>query len=392
MPRVKLNQRFTEQICISLGKKKEEWFDLSIRGFYLEVRETGGKTWRLRLTDQSGASRVVSLGDANCVSFEQAREQARNLRAAAQIGQWQANPEPPPAEALRPSFAEFVQDSYLPYASVRKRSVGTDISMLNNHLLPAFGPTRLGEFTRDELVRFHTAKRQQGYAPGTVDRMVVLLRFIMNLAVKWGVISAAENPAREFELFNVPNNRERFLSGEEVELLITELRNSINPDLLNIVTALLLTGCRRGEILKAQWKDIDLERDVFHIPLTKQGRPHKLPLAPDLRTFLLGLPSRGKSDWLFPNARTGKPYQSIFYSWDTARKAAGMPELRIHDLRHSFASFLVNAGRSLYEVQRLLGHTSSRTTQRYAHLSDDALTQAMSAASGWVKPVAVVTS
>ena len=294
-------------------------------------------------------------------------------------------PEPAPVAALRPTFSEFVADSYLPYVSVRKRSVGTDISMLNNHLLPAFGPTRLGEFTRDELVRFHTSKRQEGYAPGTVDRMVVLLRFIMNLAAKWGVITPNENPAREFELFNVPNNRERYLSTDEVERLITELRNSINPDLLRIVTALLLTGCRRGEILQARWCDVDFDRDVVHFPITKQGKPHKLPLTNDLREFLQALPSRGNSDYLFPNARTGKPYKSIFYSWDTARKAAGMPELRIHDLRHSFASFLVNSGRSLYEVQRLLGHTSSRTTQRYAHLSDDALSQAMSAASGWMK-------
>lgn len=382
MPQVKLNQRFTDQISVAVGRKKEEWFDLSIRGFYLEVRESGGKTWRLRLTDRSGANRVVSLGDAACVTFEQAREQAKNLRAAAQIGQWSATNSDAQTgpQAVKMSFSEFVETHYLPYASARKRSVQTDISVLRNHLLPAFGETSLSEISRADLVRFHTEKRKQGYAPGTADRMIVLLRHILNLAIKWEVLEKGKNPANQFELFNENNCRERYLSADELETLITALRGSENRDLLNIVTGLLLTGCRRGELLNSRWIDVNFETNIWTIPLTKQGKPHRIPMTVELARFFHSLPSRGKSEYVFPNPATDKPYKSIFYSWDRARTLAGMPELRMHDLRHSFASFLVNGGRSLYEVQRLLGHTSSRTTQRYAHLSQDSLAQAMSIA------------
>jgi site-specific recombinase XerD len=96
---------------------------------------------------------------------------------------------------------------------------------------------------------------------------------------------------------------------------------------------------------------------------------------------LLELVPRYECEWVFPNRKTLKPYVSFFYSWDTARRNANLSDVRVHDLRHSYASFLVNAGRSLYEVQRLLGHTQSKTTQRYAHLSHDTLLDATNAAN-----------
>ena len=100
--------------------------------------------------------------------------------------------------------------------------------------------------------------------------------------------------------------------------------------------------------------------------------------------LLNGLPSKGTSRWLFPNLDTGKPYTQIYYSWNTARKQAGLADVRMHDLRHSFASFLVNSGRSLYEVQKLLGHANISTTERYAHLANETLTCAANAAGNFV--------
>ncbi len=380
MPRIKLNQRFADQACPIVGRKKTEWFDVDLKGFYLEVRDTGGKTYRLRVLNEDGKPRVINLGDAACVSFESAKTRAKELRAAAQIGQWHYISQKPKSAATQMTLARFVEEKYLPYARARKRSIETDISVLNNHLLPSFGEMPISEISKSEIIEFHTRKREAGYAPGTADRMIVLLRFMFNLAIKWEILPRGSNPADQFEFFNESNARERYLSQEEVKRLIAELRKSENPDLLNIVTALLFTGCRRGEILNAKWVDIDFDRLVWTIPLTKQGKPHRLPITSELRQFLSALPSKGNSDFLFPSRRTGKPYKAIFYSWDRARQNAGMPELRIHDLRHSFASFLVNGGRSLYEVQKLLGHTSSRTTQRYAHLSNDSLASALAVA------------
>ena len=143
---------------------------------------------------------------------------------------------------------------------------------------------------------------------------------------------------------------------------------------------LILTGARKMEVINARWEDFDLDRRQWRIPITKAGRPRYVPLSSGVLHLLANVPHKEGNPWVFPNPKTGKPYISIFNSWNAARIAAGLADVRIHDLRHSFASFLVNAGRSLYEVQRILGHTQIKTTQRYAHLSQDTLLDAADAA------------
>ena len=152
-----------------------------------------------------------------------------------------------------------------------------------------------------------------------------------------------------------------------------------------IVPFLIYTGARKREALDARWSDIEWRRKSWRIPKTKSGKVRHVPLstrALEVLTQVKPVPTLGgprPAEFIFANPRTGKPFEAIFYSWNTARKMAGMPELRIHDLRHSFASFLVNAGRSLYEVQELLGHADIKTTSRYAHLSRDRLAEAVEA-------------
>ena len=142
-----------------------------------------------------------------------------------------------------------------------------------------------------------------------------------------------------------------------------------------IVPMLILTGARKREVLDARWEDFDFERRHWRIHTTKLGKPRFVPMSDGVVSLLESLP-RFDCEWVFANPKTLKPYVSIFCSWNTARTKAGLADVRIHDLRHSYASFLVNAGRSLYEVQRLLGHTQIKTTQRYAHLSHDTLLDA----------------
>lgn len=381
MATVRLSQRLADGIRLdaSMGSK-QEYFDLAIKGFYLEVRRTGGKTWRLRLKDEEGNLRVVDLGDAACISYNRAREIAKSLKAASQLQQWDLIASVTGKNDRGPAFGEFVRRQYLPYIKSRKRSYDTDVSILENHILPVFGDRLMEKITKAELVTFHSEKRQAGYAGGTVDRLIILIRYIYNRAIRWGVLKKGQNPAAEFDLFNEPNGRQKFLKDEELARLVVELKKSDNINLYDIVRGLLLTGCRKRELLDAKWRHVNFELRIWHIPLTKQGKPHDLPITDDLMEYFKSLRSFGSSQFLFPSPRTGLPYQSIFQSWDTARCAAGLPDLRMHDLRHTFASFLVNGGCSLYEVQRLLGHTNSKTTQRYAHLSQTALLDAMKVA------------
>ena len=142
-----------------------------------------------------------------------------------------------------------------------------------------------------------------------------------------------------------------------------------------IVPMLILTGARKREVLDAKWEDFDVVRKQWRIPVTKTGRPRHVPLSDGVLQLLDSIP-HDDCPWVFANPKTRKPFVSIFTAWNTARKRAELSEVRIHDLRHSFASFLVNAGRSLYEVQKILGHTQVKTTQRYAHLSQDTLLDA----------------
>lgn len=143
-----------------------------------------------------------------------------------------------------------------------------------------------------------------------------------------------------------------------------------------IIAGLLLTGARKRELLDAKWKDFDLEKRIWTVQFNKSGKPRYIPLSDGMLTLLSEIPRFEYCEWVFPNPATLKPYVHFFRSWDTARKRAGLPDLRIHDLRHTFASFLINSKRSLYEVQRILGHAESKTTQRYAHLSQDSLLEA----------------
>jgi len=189
------------------------------------------------------------------------------------------------------------------------------------------------------------------------------------------------NPTLGCKLFDDPPTKERFLSQTEAHALHQAVRYSQNQMLQYIVPMLILTGARKREVLDAKWEDFDLERRQWRIPVTKLGRPRHVPISDAVLELLALVPKKPGLDYVFANPRTGKPFVSIFCAWDTARTSAGLEEVRIHDLRHSFASFLVNAGRSLYEVQKLLGHTQIKTTQRYAHLSQQTLLDAANAAN-----------
>jgi integrase len=148
-----------------------------------------------------------------------------------------------------------------------------------------------------------------------------------------------------------------------------------------VVPMLILTGARKREVLDAKWEDFDIPRRTWRIPMTKTGKARHVPLNDGALQILATMPRHPDCPWAFANPDTGKPYVSIFHAWDTARQRADLADVRLHDLRHSFASLLINSGRTLYEVQHILGHTQVKTTQRYAHLSQDTLLAAANAAT-----------
>jgi len=267
----------------------------------------------------------------------------------------------------------FFYDRALPYLKSHKRSWKLDVGLYRGHLEPAIGSILLCRITPLDLIGIQSKGLELGYAKGTINRWLVLARHLLNLAIRWDVIASGKNPMAKVPLLPDNARSECYLTKDQLKLLLSEMQYSENPDLGNIVLLLLLTGARKREILDARWDCVCLLERMLTVPLSKSGKPRHIRLSEASCDLISSLPRLAGSPWLFPNPKTERPYRSIFYSWDTLRKKVGLPELRMHDLRHSFASFLVNSGHSLYEVQQLLGHSNPRTTMRYAHLSSETL-------------------
>ena len=379
MPSVTLDSNVVKTSVCPAGKGRLDLYDTAISGFILEVRSSGVKTYYLRYRDNHGKQKQHKIGDTKSLTFEQAKNAAQTLRARVVLGE-NLSAEKASLKNI-PTLEQFSQNHYMPFIKGYKRSWDTDETMLRIHLLPRFGRLHLDEITTQDVIAFHHAMRAQGYASSTCNRPLVILRYMFNLAKKWNIEGAVRNPITGMTLFEENNKRERYLSSVEVKRLYDILATSSNPQLKNIVPLLLLTGCRKSELLDAKWEHIDIERFTWRIPISKSGKARYVPLSTEVLNLLSQLPRFEACPYVVPNPRTKLPYASIDYAWDNARRKAGLAEVRMHDLRHSFASFLVNAGRSLYEVQKILGHSQLTTTQRYAHLSQATLLDAANAAA-----------
>jgi integrase len=379
MPKQLLTQQFVQSssFCAN-GAAKVDYFDTKVTGLVLKVLKSGRKTYYLRYEDDRGKKQEKKLGGADVLSLAEARRLATEKLAALAVGQ-------DPFQAKKtmkevPTLAAFVAQSYMPHIKTYKRSWDTDESLLRNHILPALGDLYLDQITRRHLVDLFSHHRAS-HKPGSTNRIIILCRYIFNCALKWEVSGISKNPTAGIELLPENNKKERYLTEVEAQRLFEALDASENPILRYIIAGLLLTGARKRELLDAKWQDFDLENRIWTVEFNKTGRTRYIPISDGMMRLLQEVPKHEGCDWVFPNPKTLKPYVSIFSSWNTARKKAGLPEVRIHDLRHSFASFLINSGRSLYEVQKILGHTQVKTTQRYAHLSQDSLVAAANTVS-----------
>jgi integrase len=269
----------------------------------------------------------------------------------------------------------------MPFAKQHKRTWSRDSELFYLRLKKEFGDKKLNQISRQQIQTFHTRLRASGLAPATANHQVKLLRRTLNLAVEWGMLDI--NPAVGVPLFIEDNKVENYLNQEELERLLSVLRTDSNRPVCNIALFLLSTGARLNEALQATWRQVDRENKVWRIPASnsKSKKVHSVPLNDAALNILDQLDTEGKFEYLFINKKTGNPYTTIHKVWERLRNEAGLPHFRIHDLRHSFSSFLINSGRSLYEVQQILGHSDPKVTQRYAHLSTRALQEASSSAS-----------
>lgn len=310
------------------------------------------------------------------MTFEQAKKKAQRWRAEVALG---GDPAAQKTERRTVPTYNDLADQHYDYVKTYSKNPGNIEAVLRVHIRPKWGEMRVDAITTPEVARWLAELRQSGKAPATVEKIRITFNRSWELALTWNTPGVKFNPVRGIPRAKFHNAREKFLTSAEAARLLEAAESSINPQLRNIVALLLLTGARKRELLDAQWKNVDLARRVWLIPTSKTGKPRHVPLSQAAIDIIEQLPRWDNCPWLLPNPKTKKPFTDIKHPWDTARTAAGLVDLHIHDLRHSAASFMINAGIDLFAVGRILGHADHQSTVRYSHLANDTLLAAVEA-------------
>lgn len=384
MPKVKITNTFAKKVKSPTDKRKEVYSDTIDTGLVLEVRATGTKTFYYRY-NTDGKTHQKKLSSSTAITADEARKLVQQLKSNSERTTPITINESKLQDTNTITLNQFFTKYYLPHIQLHSKSWKKNLSTFQNHILPELGDIQLDQLSTTHIAKVHLeAVTIKGLAHGTANKIPVFLRHCFNIALDIQLSSITHNPARKVKLLK-EKYKERYLSKSETKKLIEAISTSKNIHLKYIVPYLLLTGARKTEVLEARWKDIDIENLIWTIPKTKNGKIRYIPISKQLHQLILQIP-RTKSPYLFTSPlNPNEPYRDIYTAWDNAKKRAGVEDIVLHSLRHTFASQLVNNGVSLYEVQKLLGHASSTMTQRYAHLSNDSLIKAVSKAGKLLK-------
>lgn len=383
MPKIKLTNAFCSTAQCEPGKRKTDYYDTLITGFVLEVRSGGGKTYHLRFQDSRGRQKQHKIAAFGDITFDQARKEAQRLRSQVVLGG-----DPAAKKAEKRAVVDYAElaAQHLAYATTYQKTPANTERIIRLHLVPRWGKVPLDEITQADVAQWLAAKAGEGLAPATVEKIRVTLNRGFELALRFNMAGVIKNPVKGIPRKPINNARERYLSAAEAKRLMRAVEASQNLQLKHIVGLLLLTGARVSELLHAKWENINLEKRQWLIPTSKTGKPRHVPLSTAAIGILERVPRFEGCGYVLPNPDTLKPYVTLKHAWQTAREAARLPDLRIHDLRHSAASFMINAGIDLFAVGRVLGHADHKSTMRYSHLANDTLLAAVEAgAAGMTK-------
>jgi integrase len=361
-------QRITAAVVEGLAAH-ETVFDNEVRGFM--VRRRGGEPHYSLKTRIRGRQAILTIGRHGKGAWgpERARREAIRLLGLIRDGKDPAAERA--ADKAAPTLGELAQRYMAEYAERRKkpRTIEEDRRLLRLHVLPALGHLQVRAITKAELARFHASLHA---TPVAANRALALLSSMLGWAERVGERSDGSNPCRHVDR-NPEKGRERLISAEELARLGEALDQAEAAGIADwrpvaIVRLLMFTGARLSEVLGLRWAWIS--SGVARLPDSKTGAKTLFLPAPALEV-LADLPHFAANEHVIPGDRPGAPFVGIQRPWQRIRERAGLGDLRLHDLRHGFASAGVAAGESLFIVGKLLGHRQSRTTERYAHLAPD---------------------
>lgn len=350
--------------------------DSLVPGLCLLVLPSGARTYYLRHR-VDGAQRELKLGTPAELTPDQARELARAALARVRAG---GDPGAERRAAREAPTIEALAARHLQAHASRKRSGRNDEILWRRHLLPAFARVRVAALTREQVREWHACHPQ----PATANRALEVLGVAMGLAEEWGWRPVGTNPARGVKA-HPERQRRRYASPEELARLREEMARweaqgplAIRWRFVQLVRLLLLTGARLREVMEAQWSEIDWNRGVLRVPAERGKTGASEVRLSDRALAILGeLRSKigeqlPENRWVIPGETGDRPLVGYRRMWLALLEDAGVTDLRVHDLRHTFASYSLSGGQTLGTVGQLLGHRSTQTTSRYAHLIDDA--------------------
>ncbi|OYW56708.1 MAG: hypothetical protein B7Y80_01070 [Hyphomicrobium sp. 32-62-53] len=371
--REKLSDKLVRSIAPPIDAANITCWDTEVTGLGVCVTKGGARSFVLRYRIHS-RERRLTIGSYPDWSLVAAREQAKATKRQVDLG---CDPLAE-REELRaaPTVAELAERYLKEHVSRKSRRTQIDqTGMLRNRVLPLIGRMKVADVRHSDIDALH--RRLSEETPIQANRIAACLRKMFNLAIRWEY--RVGNPVDGL-LFNPENPRSRYLSQEEIQRLVSLLSGHPNQRCANIIRLLLLTGARKGEAMNATWDQFDLANGVWIKPSahTKQRREHRIPLSQAAVALLQQIKASQVPScrFVFPGDTREGPLTEMNGFWRRLREKANIPDVTIHDLRHTYASILVSSGLSLPIIGALLGHTQAQTTARYAHLADHPLREA----------------
>lgn len=367
-------KKLTKRLVDSTAPGPSDVFlwDSELPGFGLKVAPSGRRVYVFQYARGSRRPRMTIGPHGAPWTPDTARKEALRLRGEVARG---GDPASVKSEAKgAPTMKDFADRYLREHAEPKKKaaSVRNDKLLLRLHVLPTLGRLKVADVTRADVTRLHLAMKE---TPMQANRALALLSKMFNLAERWGIRPEHSNPCRHVEKYR-ELRRTRFLSETELAALgkvlaKTERAKSEPWQATAAIRLLLFTGRRVSEVLSLRWADVDFERAVLTLPDSKTGAK-SFALAPPALEVLKALPRIEDNPHVLPGrTRKGKPFVGLPHVWHRLREKAGLDGVRIHDLRHAFASAGASSGEALTLIGALLGHTTPTMTARYAHLSDN---------------------
>ena len=353
--------------ALSVEDRDAVFWDDRLPGFGVRVYPSGSKVYVVQ-TRHDGKSRRVTLGRHGVITADTARREAALVINRIKTG------EDPHGKAKSVTVAELAARYLVEHVEVRCKESTQRMyrSVLERFILPAYGGVAVAEVERRHIADLHLALR---YIPYQANRALEIGGKLFNLAEEWELRTGG-NPCKFVHKYP-EKKRERFLTDAEFRHLgdvlnAMEAEGSLPVHPAAALRLLMLTGCRRNEIVELEWKNVDLAAGEIRLPESKTGA-RLVPLSPAAARVLAELPRIAGNPWVIPGTKPGKHLADLNHYWDRVREKADLADVRIHDLRHSFASRALALGESLSMIGKLLGHNKIDTTARYAHLARDSI-------------------